>query len=64
MHLQGLWKALASSKIKYEGLNLNEDPVPTNLSMTANGVPLPPLSEKSNQKSRFQNSSEAMKERC
>ena len=45
--LQGLWKALASSKIKYDGLNLNEDPVPAGLSMTANGVPLPPLSEKS-----------------
>jgi len=37
----GLWKALASSKIKYEGLSLNEDPVPTDLSMSANGVPLP-----------------------
>ena len=45
--LQGLWKALASSKIKHEGLNLNEDPMPTGLSITANGVPLPPLSEKS-----------------
>mmetsp|Transcript_42303 Transcript_42303/g.88389 ORF Transcript_42303/g.88389 Transcript_42303/m.88389 type:complete len:222 (-) Transcript_42303:106-771(-) len=37
----GLWKALASSKIKHEGLNLNEDPMPTGLSITANGVPLP-----------------------